>query len=268
MFHNGRSFTFSLGINFQQSKNKVVKINFGKGFRMPLANELAINGIHHGSMRHEMGDSLLKAEQVYQLDFDYLLEWKKTIMEFSAFGSYFPSLIYLNPTGEFSFLPDAGQIYKYQQAEAFRTGMEISLEYAINQQTHLEAFADYVFAQNLETNFPMPLTTASKASLTFRHQLKSKKFPLKIEFENLFYAPQNRVAQNEEPTQGSWIENLYFRWSNPLKKAKLDIILGVYNLFNQKYYNHLSYYRILNLPEPGRNIQLKFVLTFNQNSNL
>ena len=42
----------------------------------------------------------------------------------------------------------------------------------------------------------------------------------------------------------------------PVAGTEVEITLTVRNLFNTRYYNHLSFYRKVEIPEPGRNFQL------------
>ena len=44
------------------------------------------------------------------------------------------------------------------------------------------------------------------------------------------------------------------------KKQKAQLMFHIQNVLNEKYWNHLSRYRLINVPEPARNyvISLKF----------
>lgn len=261
---NNVSLTYSAGINFSPNENYTFKINVGKGFRMPLANELAINGVHHGSMRHESGDSTLRPEVCYQIDLDGIFDFNEVFLELSFFASYFPTLIFLNPSGEFSFLPDAGQVYRFSQAKAVRAGGEFYAAWNLPGKLTLETKADYVFAQNIDAGFPMPLTSAPKIGISIVRKWGNEQSPLCIEWENVFHLRQNRVAQNEQLTKASWVSSLMLKKTITGRKKSFDFFAGVYNFFNSKYYNHLSYYRVLNLPEPGINFQIKLIINLSK----
>lgn len=53
----------SFGINWTPLKEHMFKLNIGRSFRLPGANELASNGVHHSAFRHEQGDASLSSEQ-------------------------------------------------------------------------------------------------------------------------------------------------------------------------------------------------------------
>ncbi|MEG0455646.1 MAG: TonB-dependent receptor, partial [Bacteroides sp.] len=89
-----------------------------RSFRLPGANELAANGVHHGTFRHEQGDASLQSEQGWQMDVSYQLDYERVRLSVSPFASWFSNYLFLKPTGEWSILPHAGQIYRYTGAEA------------------------------------------------------------------------------------------------------------------------------------------------------
>jgi iron complex outermembrane receptor protein len=47
-----------------------------------------------------------------------------------------------------------------------------------------------------------------------------------------------------------------------LKNEVISVALQVQNLFNTKYFNHTSYYRLINVPEPGRNLVVNVYIPF------
>ena len=106
----------------------MVKANVGRSFRLPGANELAANGVHHGTFRHEQGDANLKSEQGWQMDASYNLRYNGFSISVSPFVSWFSNYIFLRPTGEWSVLPHAGQIYRYTGAEVLFAGTEATID--------------------------------------------------------------------------------------------------------------------------------------------
>ena len=121
-------YSFSLGLVWTPSERHMVKANVGRSFRLPGANELAANGVHHGTFRHEQGDTNLKSEQGWQMDASYNLRYNGFSISVSPFVSWFSNYIFLRPTGEWSVLPHAGQIYRYTGAEARFSGTEATID--------------------------------------------------------------------------------------------------------------------------------------------
>ena len=67
-------------------------------------------------------------------------------------------------------------------------------------------------------------------------------------------ADQNRVDRNERATPGYTLlgGGVSSRWA--LGDTVCQLMVQVDNALNTRYLHHLSRYRLLNLPEPGRNV--------------
>ncbi len=79
-----------------------------------------------------------------------------------------------------------------------------------------------------------------------------------------WYAKQSRVGFDEAKTEGASLFNagagFDYRFT---PKFVVNFNLQVQNIFNTRYLNHMSLYRRLNIPEPGRNIQVFLRIPFN-----
>ena len=255
---NFGDFSGSLGIIWNPNIYHLVKANIGHSFRLPGANELAANGVHHGTFRHEQGDPSLNSERGWQLDASYLYENKSISFSITPFFSWFSNYIFLKPTGEWSVLPHAGQIYRYTGAEAIFAGTEISFSIDLFPHLNYSFTGEYVYTYNLDEN--TPLSFSPPASM--RNTITWKKNQFQIHAELYSIANQNRVSKNERPTSGTNLINLGGNISIPIYNKMLDISLSLRNLLNTKYYNHLSFYRKVEIPEPGRNFQLSIKIPF------
>ena len=99
-------YSFSLGLVWTPSERHMVKANVGRSFRLPGANELAANGVHHGTFRHEQGDTNLKSEQGWQMDASYNLRYNGFSISVSPFVSWFSNYIFLRASGLSCRMPD------------------------------------------------------------------------------------------------------------------------------------------------------------------
>ncbi len=253
----------AIGITYTPDHSNQLKINIGRCFRLPTANELASNGVHHGAFRHEQGDNTLNSEHGWQIDISYQLNTKYTDLNISPFASYYGNYIYLQPTGEWSLLPDAGQIYRYQQTKAVFAGTELQFTiHILRNMTACHALdynlnAEYVYTRNLNARTATPYTPPAN----LRQSLNWKITPdLSISPELQLIAPQNHVANNELRTPGAVLLHLNAGWYFPFLGNRAQVNLTIKNITNQRYYNHLSYYRTINIPEPGTNFQLSITL--------
>ena len=255
---NFGDFSGSLGIIWNPNIYHLIKANIGHSFRLPGANELAANGVHHGTFRHEQGDPSLNSERGWQLDASYLYENKSISFSITPFFSWFSNYIFLKPTGEWSVLPHAGQIYRYTGAEAIFAGTEMSFSIDLFPHLKYSFTGEYVYTYNLDEN--TPLSFSPPASM--RNTITWKKNQFQIHAELYSIASQNRVSKNESTTSGTNLINLGGNISIPIYNTMVDISLSLRNLLDTKYYNHLSFYRKVEIPEPGRNFQLSIKIPF------
>lgn len=256
-FHN---ISGSVGLAFQAREHWTLKANLGKSFRMPNGAELGMNGVHHGTFRHEMGDTSLQAERGYQFDIEAQLERSDILIDASAYFNYFDDYIFLRPTGSFSLLPDAGQIYRYTQADAIHTGWELRIDWHPIAPLHLEVIHAYVFNQNLTTGLPLPFTPPLnvRPGVSWEKQIPYRIWHhWKVSLQYDYYAAQQRTDRNEPATPAYGLLNISFSTRLGTKKHPVSLHFSVRNVMDTYYLNHLSRYRILNIPEPGRN----FVIT-------
>lgn len=262
------NFSGSAGISYLPKHELNFKINIGKSFRVPTAAEFGANGIHHGTFRHEMGDENLKAEHGYHLDAGIYWHDKRFILKGSPYFNYFSNYIFLRPAAEFSILPDAGQIYRYTQARAIHTGFEFYAEYHLIENLHLETSAEYLYNLNLDTYLPLPFTPPPSVSFSTEYETTKKINTLdnlSLGAELKYYFAQNRTDRNELQTPGYKLLSVFLSTQLKFNKhIRIEIYFKAHNLLNEKYLNHISRYRLLNIPEQGRNysIMLKIPMQF------
>lgn len=258
--------SFSWAIGFKQKLDDLVlKLNLGKSFRMPTAKELASNGINYHMYRFEKGDVNLKAEQSYQLDFSTEYSKNKWSVELNPFLNYFPNYIYLNPTSKYM---EAQQVYFYSQASVFRAGGELWFNLLILDNLNFTADLEYVYAQQLsgdKKGFTLPFSPP----LSSNFELKYKQKQL-LNFENTtfsvllkFVADQNEIVPPELKTPGYALVNLGASNEFYLYKQLLRFNLKLNNIFNTKYYDHTSFYRLIQVPGPGRNFLISLEIPIN-----
>ena len=270
----------SIGLEYLPSTYHSIKLNIGKSFRYPGANELASNGLHHGAFRHEQGNNNLNSEKGYQLDLDYQFQKNKFSLMLNPFIGWFENYIYLEPTGSWSILPHAGQIYRYNEAEAILTGGELMLGYEIDDNWKLNADVEYVYNRDATDSYALPFTppTVVTTSLSYLENGLNQNFRggyfekwsgrrisinnYEIKIENRWILDQNSISRNELTTPGAMLWNIsaYTHWN--IGSKWFVSVLKIDNLFNTPFMNHLSFYRKLNAPEPGRNIQLILKVPF------
>lgn len=243
------NFVYNIGWRWNWDERNELNLRLGRSFRLPTAAELAANGVHHGTFRHEMGQSDQTPETGHQLDGSWTYQKSAVVLQLEGYAAYYNNFIYLSPSGNFSPLPDAGQIYRYQQDAAWLMGGEWSGTWTISTAWQWKANLEYTWAQNQRTTLPLPFIPP----LQFRNQLGWQHNHWQLAWEWQWVAAQNRTDRNEWATPAYALHHLQLgvQWGD------MHVHLRLNNALNTNYLNHLSRYRILNLPEQGRNLILR-----------
>lgn len=257
MFYN---WSGAIGASWISHNNRWnLKVNAGRTFRLPSIPELSANGVHHGTSRHEKGDSLLNPERGYQ--FDLALRYLRHNLNFqiSPFFNYYINYIYLRPTVVFSPLPDGGQIYQFTQSQAYYGGAEGTIEWHPLPWIHAETGAEYLYTYNPESGLPLPFIPPFSLRQEVEFTLTPELGPFVAPYLALAYqwtAAQQRVDRNEKTTPSYQLVSCSIGSDIRIRKQVFNIVLGANNLFNEQYLKHTSRYRILSIPEQGRNFMV------------
>lgn len=247
----------SAGMAWKASEYWSFKLNMSSDFRFPTVTELASNGVHHGTFRHVQGDSYLDPERGFQVD--GMAEWKqrKVRISFTPFVSYFSNYIYLSPSGQFSTLPESGQIYRYMESPARFWGGESEVEWALNKNWSIQSVFEYVNGLNSYTQIPLPFIPPGNATLELQWDKNFDRKTLRRLFVNFTFhafADQMQTDRNERPTPGYSLYHLSGGLHFSVGNQEFRFLIQIQNLTNRAYLNHLSRYRQLEIPEPGRNM--------------
>lgn len=165
--------------------------------------------------------------------------------------------IVLMPTGKWSALPDAGQVYRYTDVPALLTGGELRLRLNIWHRLHYTLQGEFAYMLNLDNYTALPFSPP--ASMRNTISWDDRQWQVFLECQSV--APQHNVCYNEDPTKGYTLLHAGGSIEIPIRRYKLNLMLHATNLTNRSYMNHLSFYRRIDLPEAGINIQttIKFI---------
>ena len=265
---NFSSFNARMGWDHTFNERWSSKINIGTAFRLPTAIELGANGIHHGSFRHEQGDPDLEPEQGFMADLNLNYSHNSWNISLSPYAYFFNNYIFLRPTGTFSVLPHSGQLFQYTQSEALLSGIELAVNKEVGR-WHFSLAGEYLYNRQITSdrsrNFPLPFTPANNLFIEIGYQFFQDSEIFKtseISINNRLVMDQDRIAQGELVTPGYALWGLGWQNEINLNGFKANINLRVDNLLNEQYFNHTSFYRRLQIPEMGRNIQLNIKIPF------
>ncbi|MBX3100898.1 MAG: TonB-dependent receptor [Bacteroidetes bacterium] len=237
-----------------------LKANVGTYFRFPQAYELTANGIHHGTFRHEQGDPALEVERGVQADLAVVVQRKMWAVSLTPFYNYFANYIYLAAMPEFSRLPDGDQVYRFRQSPAYIGGGELTADWHPGKHLHLGGAYMYLHGQNVRQYLPLPFMPPNRLQLEAELHGDTPFRWLKDLFFRLQWQKvdaQHRTDRNERATPGYTLLNLGMGCRVQVHGQALEWTFLLNNALDERYFHHLSRYRFLNLPEPGRNIVLQ-----------
>ncbi|WP_235972650.1 TonB-dependent receptor [Pedobacter ghigonis] len=267
---NFNSLVWSVGMNYNAGLFEL-KANVGKSFRMPIAKELGANGVNYHYFSYEKGNPNLGPEQSYQADFSVAFKTEKWLARLSPFFNYFPNYIYLNPTSAHDYFYGAGnQVFEYAESEVMRYGGEAQVKYQFGKQWSSEVLVEYLYARQLsgdKKGYTLPFSPPASAlfNLTYSPQKFLGNADTYFSLDYRITSAQNNIVPPERKTAGYNLFNFQAGTRLHIGQYPLSISAQVQNVFNTRYLHHTSFYRLISLPEQGRNVVLSVKIPFNFN---
>jgi len=259
----------SVGYNYNTEPFNL-KINLGKSFRMPIAKELAANGVNYHRFSYEVGDPDLDPEVSYQVDAGVEWHTQKFAVGITPFVNYFANYIYLNPSSDHDRLYGNGnQVYYYTQSRVIRYGGEIHAHYDIVKCLQVGMISDYIYSRQMsgeKKGFTLPFSPPPSILFNLRYEpeIQGRLRHPYMSIDYRIVGAQNNIVPPEEKTPGYQVIDLGIGGHVKLGKRHISLSFQVQNLLNAKYFSHTSYYRLINVPEPGRNFILNLSIPFSK----
>ncbi len=260
---NFQSFNFSAGL-VRNSKKMTYRINVSSGFRAPHLSELLADGIHHGAYRYEIGNRNLLSEKATQIDLTVERHGEHLELIVNPFYNYIQNYIYLQSTDS---VIENFPVYQYQQLNSVHLfGTDIGFHYHPHfaHWLHIESTVSFLQAETFVKDQNISLMPQNRLNTYFRVEFESKhKFKLEeFTIQHTYFSKQDRVSEYETKSPSYQLFNtaLNFKYGN---KNPLYINLGVKNVFNVQYVDHLSRLKNIGLFQPGRNIYVILKYTIN-----
>ena len=147
-----------------------------------------------------------------------------------------------------------------------RYGGELQTRYQFLKNLSGEILAEYLYSEQMsgsKKGYTLPFSPPASVlfGLTYNPEIKH----LNDTYFSLDYrytAQQNQIVPPEKKTASSNVFNLAMGTKAKAGQQDFIISLQVQNLFNAKYLNHTSFYRLIELPEASRNIILSVKIPF------
>ncbi len=259
---NYQGFNYSAGFS-RLGKNSTFRFNVSSGFRAPNTSELLSNGVHHGAFRYELGNAGLKTEKAVQIDASYALHYDDLELIINPFYNRIQDYIYIEQGDT---IINGYPVYEYSQANfAQLYGLDFGVHYHPHRAhwLHIESSLSNVFAEDENRN-PLPLIPQTRLStkLIFNFNMDSKFRIEEAVLQHQYFFKQNRLGIFESETADfdllNFGINMVYDSENPLL-----ISVGVRNILNTKFIDHLSQIKPLGIPNPGINAYFSIKYKFN-----
>jgi iron complex outermembrane receptor protein len=258
-----RSVNFSSGV-VRSSDKMTLRLNATSGFRAPHITELLSDGFHHGALRYEIGEMNLRNEKATQLDISLESHGEHLQLVINPFYNFMRDFISINPVDSLVYgLP----VFKYAQFERVDLfGADIGFHYHPHfaHRIHLDGSFSYINTESY-TSDQLALQPQNRFNTVLKVSLFKWK---KWEFEEVvvqyqYFFKQQRVALFETSSPSFQLLNCALNM-RIMGMHQWKFQLGVKNILNVHYIDHLSRLKNIQMPQPGRNIYMKISYQFNK----
>ncbi|CAN5548333.1 TonB-dependent receptor [soil metagenome] len=249
-------FSGGIGVRVPLWKGSSFVVNYQHSFRAPSLEELYNNGPHPGILVFDIGNQDLKAEQGDGVDFSFRYNTNRVKLEGGVYYYNFRNFVYPAFTGQI----DAGSnlpIVEYAQGNSKFFGAEARFEAKLVQTLWLDGKIDFVRARLTDLNRPLPRIPPMRGTLGLNWRYKG----LNLRPELILATRQNRVFDNETPTNGFAIFNLNASYTFITGRVANIFSVSGFNLGDNLYRNHLSFIKNI-APEIGRGVRFNYTLRF------
>jgi iron complex outermembrane receptor protein len=255
------SFSGSIGATLDLNESLLFRSNIAAAYRTPNLAELTSKGKHEE--RFEIGDASLRPQNAYEVDASLHLHKENYTLDLAGFYNSIRDYIFLSPTGDES----AGgvPIYQYRQGDAYLYGGEFAFHiHPVNLSwLHFQTDFSSVIGKQRNGDY-LPFIPAHQLNAEIRAEKNEMAF-----FQDAFISistntafAQRNPAPNETGTSGYTIVDATIGAVVKVARMPVSWQLGVNNLFDVRYVDHLSTLKEVEYYNPGRNVVLSMKLRF------
>ncbi len=256
------SFNAALGYKTEFLKKFIGRLNIASGSRSPNLAELTSNGVHEGTNRFEIGSANLDKENNIQTDLS--IEFANEHVEFAIDGFYnaINNYIFILPENRFV---EGNQVFNFTQNDAHLYGGEITFHFHPHplDWMHWESSYETVLGK-INGIDDLPLIPANTISNTLRIEFQKVGF-LKNTFafvKDSYTFEQNKVSPFETTSDSYNLVSAGLGGSFDLNGRVLNLTVSGTNLFGETYIPHLSRLKTDEIPNVGRNVNIKLSYLF------
>jgi iron complex outermembrane recepter protein len=255
------SFSGSVGVTYEVRDRLFFRGNFAAAYRTPNLAELTSNGKHE--TRYEVGNSSLVPQNAYESDISVHYHAENLTFDLAGFYNIIDHYIFISPTNDTTPLGD--QIYRYTQSNALLFGGEAGLHFHPERLKWLHFETTFSTVTGKQSNGDhLPFIPANKLNFELKAEKEKMGFLkdafLKVNSSSAFN--QNNPGPDEDKTNGYTLFDISIGTNLKIGKQTISLVIGVNNIFDKKYIDHLSTLKEVNYFDPGRNVDISLNIPF------
>lgn len=227
-------------------------IELSRTMRAPTIEELFSEGPHLAAYSFEVGNPELNAESGWTGEFLTFYKNENIFASLNLFWYEMQNYILPRNTGDTNYaqlLP----IYATYNLPARIMGFEAKFDWKPLSFLIFNSSLSYTYGEQLQSKIPLAMIPPMKLINELQVRLRNHRFGI----YNEIGTPQKRVDIFEQATPGYNIYGFYYQYLFELGKTAHSINLSIENIFNVKYYNHLSRIKSI-FPEAARNLKILY----------
>lgn len=250
----------SIGATYKEKKS-IFRLNFSKAFRAPNIAELTSNGIHES--RFEKGNPDLKPENGYETDASYHFHSDNMTIDLALFYNFIDNYIYIEPSNDT--IAGGIKIYNFSQSSAKLYGGEAGIHFHPKHfdWLHFETTFSNVTGKKSSNKF-LPFIPANKLFSELRFNKEKIGFLADnyLNISSQYAFAQNMPSDFEEKTEAYFLLNLGIGTNVKIQNQTLNFGFYVNNIFDTKYFDHLSTLKEIGYYNQGRNLIFSMKIPF------
>jgi iron complex outermembrane receptor protein len=264
---NWSSVSASSSASYLLSDRWSVALRLARGWRAPNVNERFAQGVHHGTAQFELGDTSLVPEKKFGPELSLQHQGGNLQLELTGYWNRIDGFIYLQPIEPRQTIRGAFPAFQYAQTNATLAGMEALANWYPRPWLSLQAAVNVIRGQDRINDQPLFDMPADRANLSARYIGTSSGalHQWHVEVGTLLVRQQDRVPPNtiySLPTDAYQLINAEAGVTElHVLGTTFDAVLAVQNLFNVRFRDYLSRFRLF-VDDPGRNVVLRLTVPF------
>ncbi len=260
--------SFNTGFDWKINDALSYHLNIGTAYRAPSVNELYGSGLHHGEGKFIYSNENIQAEKAKAIITGIEIEnYKRISGHLDFYYKQIDGYIFLKPVFPATLsIRGAFPSFQYEQRDAFFTGMDAWIHYAITKNLKSTHKINLVRAYNTSDGNYLPFIPSDRFENGLKYEFNEKKHfkESSVDLHVLYVAKQTRVEPNSDykvAPNGYILLNADAGTSIHIGKQHYEIGMSVNNLLNTKYREYMNAFRYFT-DEAGRSFVLRLKYHF------